>query len=118
MSKHDYYVLDDIIDNIEATQYEMKATNLEKNETDTLANWDYISDYLITKYGDRAIFLTIDAPTNNFLFKFFNYLPEDLLFFFLIYTSESIIVTPATIIEIAIISTPLIPSGSTSSVRI
>ena len=73
MSKHDYYVLDDIIDNIGVTQYELKATNLEKNETDTLANWNYISDYLITKYGDRSIFLTVDAPTNNFLFKFYNY---------------------------------------------
>lgn len=74
MSKHDYYVLDDIIDNIGVTQYELKATNLEKNETDTLANWNYISDYLITKYGDRSIFLTVDAPTNNFLFKFYNYI--------------------------------------------
>lgn len=74
MSKYDYYVLDDIIGNIGTTQYELKATNLEKNETDTLANWDYISDYLITKYGDRSIFLTVDAPTNNFLFKFFNYI--------------------------------------------
>lgn len=74
MSKYDYFILEDVIEQMGSIQLELKATFLENNETITLSNWTYISDYLITKYGDRSILLLVDGTSNNLMLKFLNFI--------------------------------------------
>lgn len=74
MSKYDYFILEDVIEQMGSIQLELKATFLENNEIITLSNWTYISDYLISRYGDRSILLLVDGASNNLMLKFLNFI--------------------------------------------
>lgn len=74
MSKYDYFILEDVIEQMGSIQLELKATFLENNEIITLSNWTYISDYLISRYGDRSILLLVEGASNNLMLKFLNFI--------------------------------------------